>query len=340
MNKFFSIIIPLYNTNPERFKRICDYISSQPCVDDIELILIDDASPDKSYNDIINDVTFDFTLRVLTENVGQGVARQIGADIAKGEWLTFVDHDDDLVGDISVVKEDIIKNKCEFLYETTIIIANDYDFHETGLYRLSNKPNYLHGKFINREELMKSNIKFHPELKTHEDTYYFGTLNAYTIMLQKDNPDRCIRYINDEFISYIWYLWPDSTSHKVGIWLETHFSDYTRAIKESIIFTDACFKDEVMTATRATSAVLSLYFHLQYLIYKYRLEVSCPVDWMAEWKDIVDFAFLMCGLSKAELIEFAYENPTTYNSFKSDVIEGDGDFVEFYSFRDFINMIK
>ena len=88
-----TIIVPIYNT-------AC-YISH--CVDsilsqtfpDFELILVDDGSPDNC--PAICDEYAAKDPRVIVihkENGGVSSARNAGLDIAKGEYITFVDSDD------------------------------------------------------------------------------------------------------------------------------------------------------------------------------------------------------------------------------------------------------
>ena len=93
MNKFFSIIIPTYN--PTKIQRCFDSIESQNLNNDIEVILVDDNSTDKSYLSLLKNYTFDYKLIENKETCYQGVARQIGLDAATGEWVTFLDPDDD-----------------------------------------------------------------------------------------------------------------------------------------------------------------------------------------------------------------------------------------------------
>ena len=91
-----SIIVPIYNC--ERFLKQCiDSIISQS-YQDWELILIDDGSEDKSaliadYYAIDNK-----KINVIhTLNEGLSLARNLGLEIAKGEYITFVDADDILM---------------------------------------------------------------------------------------------------------------------------------------------------------------------------------------------------------------------------------------------------
>ncbi len=89
-----SIIVPVYNA--EKYLRTCvDSLLAQT-VGDFEIILVNDGSPD-GCQAILDDYAARFpgTVRCRTvENGGQGRARNIGIEMARGEWLGFVDSDD------------------------------------------------------------------------------------------------------------------------------------------------------------------------------------------------------------------------------------------------------
>ncbi len=89
-----SIIVPVYNA--EKYLRVClDSLTAQT-VDDYEILLINDGSSDSS-PEIMEDYRrrYPDLIRTLTvENGGQGRARNIAMDLARGEYLGFVDSDD------------------------------------------------------------------------------------------------------------------------------------------------------------------------------------------------------------------------------------------------------
>ena len=88
-----SIIIPVYNT--EQYLEQCiDSILNQT-LKDIEIILINDGSTDKSYNILKKYEKKDSRIVVINQkNKGQGEARNIGIKIAKAPYIAFVDSDD------------------------------------------------------------------------------------------------------------------------------------------------------------------------------------------------------------------------------------------------------
>ena len=88
-----SIIVPVYNG--EKYLQECaDSILNQD-YKNIELIVIDDGSKDKSYEIATKIAENDKRVRVFhQENSGVSTARNLGILKAKGEFLTFVDVDD------------------------------------------------------------------------------------------------------------------------------------------------------------------------------------------------------------------------------------------------------
>lgn len=93
--KTVSVIVPVHNT--EKFLRRCFDSLINQTLNDIEVILIDDASSDQSplimkeYEDRFPHIV---KCIYLKENIRQGGARNRGLEIASGQFVTFVDSDD------------------------------------------------------------------------------------------------------------------------------------------------------------------------------------------------------------------------------------------------------
>jgi lipopolysaccharide biosynthesis glycosyltransferase/glycosyltransferase involved in cell wall biosynthesis len=89
-----SIIIPCYNT--EKYLLAClDSLIGQT-LRDIEIICVNDASPDTSLQILSDYSQRDQRIKVITllQNKGVGAARNIGIEASKGEYIGFVDSDD------------------------------------------------------------------------------------------------------------------------------------------------------------------------------------------------------------------------------------------------------
>ncbi len=89
-----SVIIPVYNA--EKYLRECVDSVLDQTEKDLEIILVNDGSPDAS-GAIIAEYAARFPDKVTAisvENGGQGRARNIGIAAARGEFLSFIDSDD------------------------------------------------------------------------------------------------------------------------------------------------------------------------------------------------------------------------------------------------------
>src|SRR5437016_2066869 len=89
-----SVIVPLYNKAPY-IKRTLDSIATQTFAD-FEVIVVDDGSTDGGA-DVVAGYS-DRRVRLLRQaNAGPGSARNRGMDEATGEYLTFLDADDEWI---------------------------------------------------------------------------------------------------------------------------------------------------------------------------------------------------------------------------------------------------
>ena len=108
-----SIIVPVYKVGPYLAKCI-DSILSQTLTD-FELILVDDGSPDSCGEICDGYAKKDERIKVIhKQNGGLSSARNAGLDIAKGEYIGFVDSDDYIEHDMY-----------EFLYKNSVQYDTD-----------------------------------------------------------------------------------------------------------------------------------------------------------------------------------------------------------------------
>ena len=88
-----SVIVPIYNVEKYIHRAIKSLINQT--LKEIEIILVDDGSPDKC-GEIIDDYAKQYTNIVVVhkENGGLSDARNTGLKLAKGKYIGFVDPDD------------------------------------------------------------------------------------------------------------------------------------------------------------------------------------------------------------------------------------------------------
>ena len=88
-----SIIVPVYNV--EKYLDRCVNSLLSQTLRDIEIILVDDGSPDRCPELCDKYAKIDDRVKVVhKKNEGLGFARNSGLDVATGEFVAFVDSDD------------------------------------------------------------------------------------------------------------------------------------------------------------------------------------------------------------------------------------------------------
>ena len=88
-----SVIVPIYNV--EKYLDCCIQSIINQSLKDIEIILVDDESPDNCPQICDKYVQSDHRIKVIhKKNEGLGFARNTGIEQASGKYITFVDSDD------------------------------------------------------------------------------------------------------------------------------------------------------------------------------------------------------------------------------------------------------
>jgi glycosyltransferase involved in cell wall biosynthesis len=89
-----SIIIPVYNAE-KTLPNCIEHLLNQTW-HDFELILINDNSNDNTWQIALNIANKDNRIKLINnrKNIGAGLSRNKGLNIAQGEWITFCDADD------------------------------------------------------------------------------------------------------------------------------------------------------------------------------------------------------------------------------------------------------
>jgi len=94
-----SVIVPVYKVEPYLDRCVRSIV--EQTYRNLEILLIDDGSPDRSGAMCDAWAEKDSRIRVIhKENGGGGQARNVGLDNARGEWIAFVDSDDFLSPDM------------------------------------------------------------------------------------------------------------------------------------------------------------------------------------------------------------------------------------------------
>ena len=180
-----SVVVAAYRPG-EGLNRVVDSLDAQTLPqDEFETIIIDDGSPDDTFERLQRLAASRPNMRVQRiENSGwPSRPRNVAMDMASGEWLLFMDHDDSLY-------PDALRRAAEYAAETAADVLSPKESKTSGAWwgmpalRDGNVPNALTDggiarmlpmvphKFYRREFLIEHNIRF-PEGRRRlwEDIY-------------------------------------------------------------------------------------------------------------------------------------------------------------------------
>ena len=92
MNDLISVVIPVYRV--EKYLERCVESVINQTYANLEIILIDDGSPDNSGNICDEYAKIDKRIKVIhKKNGGLSDARNVGIENSKGKYITFIDSD-------------------------------------------------------------------------------------------------------------------------------------------------------------------------------------------------------------------------------------------------------
>ena len=105
---FFSIIIPTYN----RAAILRDTLLSvlEQSFDDYEILVVDDGSTDGT-KEVVTELNNNKIFYHYKLNEERSIARNFGADKAKGDYLIFLDSDDRMLNDYLLSLHHFIKEQ-------------------------------------------------------------------------------------------------------------------------------------------------------------------------------------------------------------------------------------
>ncbi|MBO5909034.1 MAG: CDP-glycerol glycerophosphotransferase family protein [Clostridia bacterium] len=187
----FSIIMSVYKVE-DYLEEAVDSVINQNIgfKDNIQLILVNDGSPDNSEEICLRykERYPDNVVYVKKENGGLADARNVGLEYVEGEIVNFCDPDDILEKDVCSLVYKFFQNHSDinlasirirlFEAQTGFKHPLNYKFSETRVFDIFEEPNCVQlsaaTSFIKAEAL--KDLKFNTGLKVSEDFPYIGEL--------------------------------------------------------------------------------------------------------------------------------------------------------------------
>lgn len=185
-----SIITPVYNV--EKYLDRCIQSVIDQTLKEIEIFLIDDGSSDRSWDIIQKFAKIDKRIvAIKQDNAGAAIARNRGLELAKGEYIGFVDSDDYIDSDYfeklyataiekdadiarAYVKAEIETSEGYQISHSTKGYDNFYNV-KSKIKVMENKLNLTSSNWlaIYRRSLLQDNdIHFVPEIRTGQDNIF------------------------------------------------------------------------------------------------------------------------------------------------------------------------
>lgn len=183
-NHKISVIIPVYNAE-KTVGNILEKLISQS-YRNIEVIAINDGSRDDSWKVLQKFAKEDKRIIAIDQkNVGASAARNEGIEKATGEFITFIDSDDDISNKLISELASHLKNDSDFIMcgmsiNNKVVVAPKASIKAGKLlsrYVLKSllTKNLLYGpycKLFRRDIIAKYKIQFPEEVKYGEDTIF------------------------------------------------------------------------------------------------------------------------------------------------------------------------
>lgn len=246
----FSIIIPLYNKE-RTIQRTLNSVLSQS-YQNFEIVIIDDGSTDNSVQAVRQ--LKDSRIKLSTKpNGGPSSARNMGIDKATGEWILFLDADDELM-------DGALRNAFEMIskhHDIDVLACNFVTRvagHQHPYFRKQLKEGVIHdpykdnalarlslrtGAAFFRSEKIKS-LRFDERIRRYEDMAFnmevFATLKIYrsnicTLIYDRSESEASKPRKNPEE-DYICHLQMKREPFFYGLIIYRHYKECTRLYPE------------------------------------------------------------------------------------------------------------
>ena len=205
-NPKISAVIPVYNASNTIISAVRS-IQNQD-MKEIEIILVDDCSPDNSSNTINQLMLEDKRIQLIKnkENKGTLYSRSIGALNAKGKYIMALDNDDLFIfGIFNKSYEEALKNDSDIIEFSGIQLCRNCSADKDNIYI----PYYLRfkedGLIVNQPELSKFIY-----IKTNNFySYDFRDVFVWGKLIKTDVYQKAVNLLGDFIYNYTIFLTED-----------------------------------------------------------------------------------------------------------------------------------
>lgn len=216
--KKLSIIITYHQETQVQIQRAFASVAMQVGVDfsDLEVLLVGDGVPPLPSNLFVAPQALSVRQLTYQPSRGAGVARQTGIDNTTGRYVMFIDADD-VLQDVFVLRDLLAPIKTS---DYDVVIARytkQQHFGQQVRYTLSAEHDWkaAYAKLYHREYIERIGLRWRPDLRIFEDTYFVGL--ACELAQQRF-------YLNRS--AYVWLWNPESTvrkndhefDHQLDVW--------------------------------------------------------------------------------------------------------------------------
>lgn len=263
MHEQISVILPVYNR--EAYIEECLQSILHQCYENLEIIIIDDGSTDRSLEICKNLAILDPRIKIYS-GMHQGVsaARNIGLEAAQGEYVFFADSDDiihpellqSLVTSMKNHKADMGGTQCrparaatwsaakeKFLADASTAITEWVQNLDciNAIFSGTTPLNMIGGVMISREYI--GDTKFRTDLTIGEDFYFIY--------------ENLIKGANVVFLEQRWYLNRIHDSNTSWDYGYTGFM--TRYLRRELIWKSETAFGRIQNAKKQKSEIYSIY---------------------------------------------------------------------------------
>lgn len=217
-----SVIVPVFNAEPFLDRCVHSVLAQQ--YRDFELFLVNDGSTDRSGDLCETYARDDARIRVIhVGNGGPSSARNVGLRLAQGEFLYFLDADDEMMPDALNVLLDLAhKHGADWVvgsfrkqhpdgsgsdvvftegrivgYDGVLACVRKY-LHRPNRYELFS---YSWGRLYRREIVYRYNLSFDEKLFTYEDVQFNFCYLMYAQCIYANNRVLYLHHVHDNYSS-------------------------------------------------------------------------------------------------------------------------------------------